>query len=148
MDVSSTFTDRLSTVGGTFGLLTGFSLISGVEIVYFLAKFFISLLSRKGKISEYLQIVANFGKPTTSVSENSTGTGVMEEDTVTVKSLEKQMRNMSETWMKQMNKLQSDLEMVQMREKQAEFGDSNAGVFFDAIFKNKIQPNTEEDNQI
>ena len=55
---------------------------------------------------------------------------------------------MSETWMKQMNKLQSDLEMVQMRGKQAEFGDSNAGVFFDAIFKNKIQPNTEEDNQI
>ena len=49
------------------------------------------------------------------------------------------MRNMSETWMKQMNKLQSDLEMVQMREKQAEFGNSNAGVFFDAIFKNKIE---------
>ena len=95
-----------------------------------------------------MQNVANFGKPTTSASENCTGTGVMEEDTVTVKSLEKQMRNMSETWMKQMNKLQSDLEMVQMREKQAEFGDSNAGVFFDVIFKNKIQPNTEEDNQI
>ena len=48
MDVASTFTDRLSTVGRTFGLLTGFSLISGVEILFFLAKFLISL-SRANK---------------------------------------------------------------------------------------------------
>ena len=47
-DVSSTFTDQLSTIGGTFGLLTGFSLISGVEILFFLAKFLISL-SRANK---------------------------------------------------------------------------------------------------
>ena len=48
-DVSSTFTDRLSTVGGTFGLLTGFSLISAVEILYFLAKFLMSFAERKKK---------------------------------------------------------------------------------------------------
>ena len=42
-DVSSSFTDQLSTIGGTFGLLTGFSLISGVEILFFLAKFLMSL---------------------------------------------------------------------------------------------------------
>ena len=48
-DVSSTFTDRLSTVGGTFGLLTGFSLISGVEILYFLAKFLMSLSKTANK---------------------------------------------------------------------------------------------------
>ena len=42
-DVSSTFTDQLSTIGGTFGLLTGFSLISAVEILFYLAKFLISL---------------------------------------------------------------------------------------------------------
>ena len=47
-DVAATFTDRLSTVGGTFGLLTGFSLISAVEILYFLAKFLFSL-SRRNK---------------------------------------------------------------------------------------------------
>ena len=46
-DITATFTDRLSTVGGTFGLLTGFSLISGVEILYFLTKFLISLFRRQ-----------------------------------------------------------------------------------------------------
>ena len=48
-DVAATFTDKLSTVGGTFGLLTGFSLISAVEILYFVSKFFISLSRRNGK---------------------------------------------------------------------------------------------------
>ena len=47
-DRAATFTDMLSTVGGTFGLLTGFSLISGVEILYFLTKFLMSL-SRRNK---------------------------------------------------------------------------------------------------
>ena len=46
-DVSATFTDRLSTVGGTFGLLTGFSLISGVEILYFLTKFLMSWFRKR-----------------------------------------------------------------------------------------------------
>ena len=30
--------DQLSAIGGTMGLLTGFSLISAVEIIYFMAK--------------------------------------------------------------------------------------------------------------
>ena len=30
--------DQLSAIGGTMGLLTGFSLISGVEILYFMVK--------------------------------------------------------------------------------------------------------------
>ena len=30
--------DMLSAIGGTMGLLTGFSIISGVEIVYFIIK--------------------------------------------------------------------------------------------------------------
>ena len=46
-DVAATFTDRLSTVGGTFGLLTGFSLISAVEILFFLAKFLMNLVGDK-----------------------------------------------------------------------------------------------------
>ena len=33
------FEGQLSLIGGTMGLLTGFSIISGVEILYFLAKF-------------------------------------------------------------------------------------------------------------
>ena len=34
-DSAAKFVDKLSAVGGTMGLLTGFSIISGVEIIYF-----------------------------------------------------------------------------------------------------------------
>ena len=34
---------QLSLIGGTMGLLTGFSIISGVEIVFFLFRFVMSL---------------------------------------------------------------------------------------------------------
>ena len=30
-------------IGGTMGLLTGFSILSGVEIIYFVVRFFLSL---------------------------------------------------------------------------------------------------------
>ena len=34
---------QLGLIGGTMGLLTGFSLLSGVEIIYFVVRFFFSL---------------------------------------------------------------------------------------------------------
>ena len=34
-DKSAKLVDKLSAIGGTMGLLTGFSIISGVEIIYF-----------------------------------------------------------------------------------------------------------------
>ena len=37
-DRAAKFVDMLSAIGGTMGLLTGFSIISAVEIVYFLFK--------------------------------------------------------------------------------------------------------------
>ena len=37
-DRAAKFVDQLSAIGGTMGLLTGFSIISGVEIVYFSLK--------------------------------------------------------------------------------------------------------------
>ena len=37
-DRADKFVDMLSAIGGTMGLLTGFSIISGVEIVYFAVK--------------------------------------------------------------------------------------------------------------
>ena len=37
-DRSSKFVDQLSAIGGTMGLLTGFSIISGVEFIYFATK--------------------------------------------------------------------------------------------------------------
>ena len=37
-DQSSKLEDKISTIGGNLGLLTGFSIISGVEIIYFSLK--------------------------------------------------------------------------------------------------------------
>ena len=37
----------LGLIGGTMGLFTGFSILSGVEIIYYLAKFFMSLRLKK-----------------------------------------------------------------------------------------------------
>ena len=37
-DKAAKVVDILSAIGGTMGLLTGFSIISGVEVVYFIAK--------------------------------------------------------------------------------------------------------------
>ena len=40
-DRAAKFVDMLSAIGGTMGLLTGFSIISGVEIIYFAGKFIV-----------------------------------------------------------------------------------------------------------
>ena len=34
---------QLGLIGGTMGLLTGFSILSGVEIIYYVVRFFLSL---------------------------------------------------------------------------------------------------------
>ena len=39
----------LGLIGGTMGLFTGFSILSGVEIIFFLAKFIMSLRFRQIK---------------------------------------------------------------------------------------------------
>ena len=46
-DRAAKFVDMLSAIGGTMGLLTGFSIISGVEILYFLAKIVWNLSKKK-----------------------------------------------------------------------------------------------------
>ena len=38
------FVDILSAIGGTMGLLTGFSIISGVEILYFSVRILVKIL--------------------------------------------------------------------------------------------------------
>ena len=43
-----TISDKLSWIGGMLGLFTGFSVISGVEILYWL--FFIILCKKKGHV--------------------------------------------------------------------------------------------------
>ena len=46
-DRAAKFVDMLSAIGGTMGLLTGFSIISGVEIIYFSCKIIFTLLQNK-----------------------------------------------------------------------------------------------------
>ena len=43
-DRAAKFVDMLSAIGGTMGLLTGFSIISGVEIVFFAIKIILKVL--------------------------------------------------------------------------------------------------------
>ena len=45
-DDKAPFDVRLSSVGGTLGLLTGFSLISAMEILFFSSKLIIALLEK------------------------------------------------------------------------------------------------------
>ena len=42
-DKKLTLEAQLGLIGGTMGLFTGFSIFSGVEIIYFAIKFFMSL---------------------------------------------------------------------------------------------------------
>ena len=49
-DRAAKFVDMLSAIGGTMGLLTGFSIISGVEILYFAAKIFFNKIVKNKKI--------------------------------------------------------------------------------------------------
>ena len=41
-------------VGGTMGLFTGFSILSGVEIFYFIVKFFFSFINKKVNKNVYI----------------------------------------------------------------------------------------------
>ena len=50
-DRSAKFVDKLSAIGGTMGLLTGFSIISGVEILYFLIKFIFKFIQKLDKVN-------------------------------------------------------------------------------------------------
>ena len=43
MDRAATFVNMIGEIGGTMGLLTGFSIITAVEIVYFATKIIIGL---------------------------------------------------------------------------------------------------------
>ena len=52
MDRAAKFVDMLSAIGGTTGLLTGFSIISGVEILYFATKIIFQLVKRTKKESK------------------------------------------------------------------------------------------------
>ena len=50
-DKAAKFVDMLSAIGGTMGLLTGFSIISGVEALYFIVQIILNnvLKSQRGR---------------------------------------------------------------------------------------------------
>ena len=49
-DRAAKFVDKLSAIGGTMGLLTGFSIISGVEIIYFVGTITLNFVKKKIKL--------------------------------------------------------------------------------------------------
>ena len=51
-----TIESALSLIGGTLGLLTGFSILSGVEVFYFLVRFFMSLGVHKGRKKSWVMV--------------------------------------------------------------------------------------------
>ena len=54
-DSAAKFVDMLSAIGGTMGLLTGFSIISGMEILYFAANmYYVEATAEEKTIMKYL----------------------------------------------------------------------------------------------
>ena len=50
-DKKMTLEAQLGLIGGTMGLLTGFSILSGVEVLYYAIRFFVSLRITKSKVA-------------------------------------------------------------------------------------------------
>ena len=46
---------QLGLIGGTMGLLTGFSILSGVEIIYYLLRFQFLLVLKKSSTQAYME---------------------------------------------------------------------------------------------
>ena len=51
-DQAAKFADVLSAIGGTMGLLTGFSIISGVEILYFAFRIIVEMFKKRKSVEE------------------------------------------------------------------------------------------------
>ena len=52
VDKAAKFVDMLSAIGGTMGLLTGFSIISGVEILYFAFRIIVEMFKKRKSVEE------------------------------------------------------------------------------------------------
>ena len=51
-DEKANFVAKISAIGGTMGLLTGFSIISGMEILFFTAKILFAVIKKNCKCKE------------------------------------------------------------------------------------------------
>ena len=113
-DAKMTVTDKISWLGGMFGLFTGFSLISGFEILYWI--FFKVIFKKSSVIQE---------EPKKQDIECQCGKREKEDD-------------VSKTYERRFIAIEQNIEMLQLRSKQAHLEDSAAGAFFDAIFNDTI----------
>ena len=70
-DRAAKFVDMLSAIGGTMGLLTGFSIISGVEILYFTAKIILNLVwNRRDRKTQTQKRTVYLDGPATTVKHD------------------------------------------------------------------------------
>ena len=56
-DKKVTLETQLGVVGGTMGLLTGFSILSGIEILYYICKLVVSFRKQKKEERDIIEIV-------------------------------------------------------------------------------------------
>ena len=71
MEKAAKFVDMLSAIGGTMGLLTGFSIISGVEILYFTAKIILNLVWNRKDLKTHTQKrIVYLDRPATTIKHD------------------------------------------------------------------------------
>ena len=54
-DAKTNTMTQISVIGGTLGLFTGFSIMSGIEIIYFLIKMFLGMMERSKMLTKHRQ---------------------------------------------------------------------------------------------
>ena len=103
-DSKMSFSDKISWIGGMMGLFTGFSVISGLEIMYWLWFKVLLHAHEVEPVDEDLQQKVDGLK--NELGENE----------------------------KKINNLEMELQEIKMKLKGGQSGDPKAGAFFDAIF--------------
>ena len=127
-DAKMSVSDKISWVGGMMGLFTGFSVISGIEILYWLW-FKVLLHKSDGQVAP---------APEEAEEKENAENGVVDEVGKDEKLIEMQMK---------MEGLQSEVDELKMRLKNGHGDDPKAGMFFDAIFNDvEAQQKTDTDS--
>ena len=126
-DAKMSVSDKISWVGGMMGLFTGFSVISGIEILYWLW-FKVLLHKSDGQVAPAPEEAEEKGDNPDAVDQGG------QDD----KMMEMQMK---------MEGLQSEVDELKMRLKNGHGDDPKAGMFFDAIFNDvEAQQKTDTDS--
>ena len=126
-DAKMSLSDKISWVGGMMGLFTGFSVISGIEILYWLW-FKVLLHKSDGQVAPAPEEAEEKGDAQDAVDQGG------QDD----KMMAMQMK---------MEGLQSEVDELKIRMKNGHGDDPKAGMFFDAIFNDvEAQQKTDTDS--